>query len=88
MSCEGSTDPCCGIKNTLGGAFVGCSPVASFENYSPNMNEWTGTSRFGSIVGFAAFGIAYVITVVMIFWDIKKSYDATVIEVANDVKEL
>ena len=71
------SDPCAGIALTIGGAFVGCSPVASFEVYSPNRNEWTGSTRFGAIVGFAAFGIAYVFTVCMIFYDIRKNYVET-----------
>ena len=72
------SDPCANIELTIGGAFVGCSPVASFEEYSENRNEWTGSTQFGAIVGFAAFGIAYIFTVVMIFYDIHKNYVETV----------
>ena len=85
---DAAVDPCANILLTIGGAFVGCSPVASFEVYSPNMNEWTGTTRFGAIAGFAAFGIAYIITVISIFHDIHKSYHATIAEVEEDKKEI
>ena len=81
-------DPCKDIELTLGGAFQGCSPVASFEEISPNMNEWTGSGRFGAIAGFAAFGLAYLITIVMIFQDIRKRYQMYLGHVAEDLEEL
>ena len=90
MSGQDSTpDPCAGIKTYgVGAAFLGCSPIASFEEISPNLNEWTGSSRFGAIVGFAAFAIAYFITVVMIFHDIYKRYLMYQGHVAEDLQEL
>ena len=46
---------------------------------------------FGTIAGFAIFAIMFIITIIMIFHDIKKRYDEYVILVEEDkvmIKEL
>ena len=48
------------------------SPDASFYVQSENLNKFDGTRTVGAILGFAAFGVAFMTTVVMIFIDINK----------------
>ena len=48
------------------------------------MNFYTPAGTVGSIIGFAAFGIAFLSTVAAIFWDIKKRMEMYDEEIEND----
>ena len=48
------------------------SPLESFMVISAQNNSWEERYPIGAIIGFALFGLAYVITVIKIFIDINK----------------
>ena len=48
------------------------SPLSSFFVQSDSLNAFDSSRQIGAILGFAAFGVAFLITVVMIFRDINK----------------
>ena len=62
--------------------FQGCSPFKSFAFASKNYGlEWSGSAKFGAIVGFGIFGIMYLFTIVSIIVDIfkrQKEYEGMV----------
>ena len=58
--------------------YKGSSPKASFNNQSEDTGLWDTGSMVGAILGFAVFGIAYMYTIVYIFYDMndrKKMYE-------------
>ncbi len=72
-------------------AQVAESPFASFEVMSPQNNTWENRYPLGAIVGFALFGLAYVITVIKIFIDINqrmKEYDEVILDDLSEMSRL
>ena len=64
------------------------SPKESFYVQSEDVIEWNNTGKVGAILGFGAFAIAYVVTVVKIFVDIKKRYHMYSELVAEDLAKM
>ena len=56
--------------------FDGESPKASMYVQSCDHNLWDGGAKAGVILGFGTFLVAYLMVIVMIFFDIKKNGEA------------
>ena len=71
--------------------FVGSSPRESFFDQSEGDTEWAGASTAGAIIGFTVFGVAFLGTVVAIFYDTHKrslDYDAKIAKALSDMTKL
>ena len=64
------------------------SPKESFYIQSEDYAKWDNTGKVGVILGFGAFAIAYVVTVIKIFIDIRKRYEFYSNKVAEDLETM
>ena len=67
------------------------SAIKSFSVKSPDFNTWDERYPIPAVIGFALFGIAYVVTVAAIFWSIRQSkidYDEMIQDDLNEMRKL
>ena len=80
------------VVATQAADYKGFTPKESFYNMSPpEGNDWKSRSVAGAVLGFAVFGCAYLMTIISIILDIRKSsnnYDQMIEEDLATLKNL